>query len=282
MASVTYPLNNVEYLAEDAELFHVTRTSGVYANDSFNYSVTGADNVVAIGKGVAWIKNNEFAGKVFAEKGEVYLDLGLPDSVYPRIDAVVIQFSASENRTDIVVKRGVPAPNPVAPSVERTDVVYELHLYHVYRNAGTLYITSSAITDMRLNEDYCGLMADSVTKVDTSSIQKQIDALIGETQSKTESIISEAEAETERLVSETEETLNGIVSGIDEKIENDINEKLTEAKESGEFDGPQGPVGPQGPAGTTDFTQLTNKPTTEPWTITYEDDTTRTVEVYVK
>ena len=35
MAIITYPLNNIEYTAEDAELYHATRTSGVFANDDF-------------------------------------------------------------------------------------------------------------------------------------------------------------------------------------------------------------------------------------------------------
>ena len=178
MALVTYPLNNIEYSAEDAELFHVTRTSGIYANDSFNYSVSGADNTVVIGTGIGWIKNSEFSGKVVAQKEPISLNMGLPDPVYPSIDAIVIQFDANKNETNIVVKKGVAATSPVAPSVVRTESVYELHLYHVRREAGSLYITAGNITDLRLNSSYCGLMADSVTKIDTAAIEKQIEELI--------------------------------------------------------------------------------------------------------
>lgn len=246
---ITYPLNNVLYHAEDAELFHCTRSSGVYSGDDFSYLLTGTDNNITIQQGIGWIRNSKFSGKVVALKSNILLNLDVADSLHPRIDAVVIQFDSLNNTTQIVVKNGIASASPNAPDVVRTESLYELHLYHIRRNVGSVTITASDVTDMRLSPDHCGLMADSVTKIDTSAIQKQIEALIGETQSKTESIISDAEAETERLVSETEETLNGIVSGIDEKISNDINEKLTEAKESGEFDGPQGPVGPQGPAG---------------------------------
>lgn len=35
MAIITYPLNDVEYTAEDAETYLCTRTSGVYAAESF-------------------------------------------------------------------------------------------------------------------------------------------------------------------------------------------------------------------------------------------------------
>ena len=178
MALVTYPLNNIEYSAEDAELFHVTRTSGIYAKDSFGYSITGTDNNIVIGTGIGWIKNGEFSGKVVAQKEPISLNMGLPDPVYPSIDAIVIQFDANKNETNIVVKKGVAATSPVAPSVVRTESVYELHLYHVRREAGSLYIAAGNITDLRLNSSYCGLMADSVTKIDTAAIEKQVEELI--------------------------------------------------------------------------------------------------------
>lgn len=178
MALTTYPLNNIEYSAEDAELFHVTRTSGIYANNSFDYSVTGADNTIVINNGIGWIKNSEFSGKVIAQKEAISLDMGLPDPVYPRIDAIVIQFDSNRNETNIVVKKGTAASNPVAPSVVQNESVYELHLYHVRREAGSLYITPSNITDLRLNSAYCGLMADSVTNIDTTAIERQVADLI--------------------------------------------------------------------------------------------------------
>lgn len=170
MGIVTYPLNNIEYSAEDAELFHVTRTSGVYAKNSFDYSVTGADNTIVINTGIGWIKNSEFSGKVIALKKAISLDMGLPDSVYPRIDSIVIQFDANKNETNIIAKQGTAASYPIAPSVIQTESVYELHLYHVHRKAGSIYITTDDITDLRLNNSYCGLMADSVTNIDKTII----------------------------------------------------------------------------------------------------------------
>lgn len=172
MSMVTYPLNNIEYTAEDAELFHSTRTSGVYATNSFDFSVTGADNTVVIGTGIAWIKNGEFSGKVVAQKEPVSLDLGLPDSIYPRIDAIIIKFDSNNNASEIVVKEGTASSNPIAPNVVRTESVYELHLYHVRRNAGALTISANEITDLRSNNNYCGLMIDSVTQAVDTTLSK--------------------------------------------------------------------------------------------------------------
>jgi hypothetical protein len=188
---ITYPLNNIEYIAEDAELFHLTRTSGVYANNSFDYSASGADNTIVVGSGVAWIKNGEFSGKVVAQKEPVSLDLGLPDSVYPRIDAVVIQFDANKNSTEVVVKRGTAASAPIPPEVFRTESLYELHLYHIRREPGAAVVPVSNITDLRLEPNYCGLMADSVTQIDTEKISSQVTALINELQQEIQSVKDE-------------------------------------------------------------------------------------------
>ena len=164
---ITYPLNNILYSAEDAELFHCTRTSGVFsADDEFAASVTGADNTVTIGPGIAWIRNSRFSGKVAANKTSVSLDMGLADGSYPRIDAVVIQFDANANQTAIVVKQGVAASSPTPPEVVRTEAVYELHLYHVRRAAGAAVVSAADITDIRQDRNYCGVMMDDVTNID--------------------------------------------------------------------------------------------------------------------
>ena len=177
---ITYPLNNIDYTAEDAELFHCTRTSGIWAEDSFPISVTGADNNVTVGKGLAWINNEEFSGKVAALKSAEVLDLGIADGSYPRIDVIAIQYNANNNGTDIIVKKGTPATNPVRPAIVRTGAIYELYLASVYRPAGATAITASNITDLRMDRTVCGLMTDAVTKVDMDAIHAQLMGLVEE------------------------------------------------------------------------------------------------------
>lgn len=174
MAIITYPLNHIEYHAEDAELFHATRTSGVFANDDFPITVSGSGNVVTIGEGIGWIRNSKFSGKVVANKAEISLDLGLPHATYPRIDAVVLRFSANANASAIIVKKGTAQTNPAPPEVVQTESIYELHLYHVYRPAGSANVVASNVTDLRANTAYCGLMADDVTMLNDAYIQKDM------------------------------------------------------------------------------------------------------------
>lgn len=159
---ITYPLNNVQYYAEDAEIYNSTRTSGVFANDSFPLTKVTRTWDIKIGKGLAWIKNHDFAGKSVALKEEVTLTVG-PPTWFPRIASVVLRFSSVENKTTIYIKQGEEAEAPVAPPVERSESVYELHLYHILVHYNSSYIDSTKVTDLREDPEYCGLMYDAVT-----------------------------------------------------------------------------------------------------------------------
>ena len=163
---ITYPLNDVDYSAEDAGLFHCTRKSGVWYEDSFPIEVSGADNTIFIGKGLAWFSNTEFWGKVAAQKTRVSLDLEYSDPAYDRIDVIALQFDANQNATNLIVKKGEAKTNPTIPSISRTEAVYELYLYAITRPAASLTVTSENVRDLRLDDAYCGLMADSVTSLD--------------------------------------------------------------------------------------------------------------------
>lgn len=180
MAIKTYPLNNIDYQAEDAELFHCTRTSGIYASGHFPISVSGADNDINIGKGIGWIKNTEFSGKVFASKENTTLNASVPDASFPRIDSVIVRFDANQNETYFTIKQGSVGSSPTPPQVERSEYIYELHLYHIRRNPGATSITPGDITDLRMDANYCGLMADSVTQVDMSAINSQVRSFISD------------------------------------------------------------------------------------------------------
>ena len=178
MAIVVYPLNDIDFTAEDVGIYNATRTSGIYAGEDFAISMTGSDNTISIDVGLAWMRLSRFFGVAVALKNKVFVDLGIPDSVYSRIDAVVLQFDANENGAEVVVKPGAASSNPLAPAVSRTEALYELHLLHVLRKPGAASITAADVTDLRMNAQYCGLMADAVTKVDTAAINSQISALI--------------------------------------------------------------------------------------------------------
>ena len=165
---ITYPLNNIDYTAEDAELYFSTRESGVYDGNDFEVTASGIDNDVIVSSGIAWIHNTKFSGKVVALKEPKTLTLSLPNSVYDRIDAIVVQFDANKNATEIIVKEGIASSSPIAPTVVRTESLYELHIFHVQRKAGATVISIDDLVDLRNNSDYCGIMFDPISSIDST------------------------------------------------------------------------------------------------------------------
>ena len=180
MAIITYPLNGIEYSAEDAETYLCTRTSGVFsADDNFAASVTG-DMTITVSPGIAWIQNTERAGKSVVSTSPVELQVPMADGTRPRIDRVVLRFDKAANRSSLAIKAGEPSSRPSAPGVERTELVYELGLYTIYVLAGATQIYETHLVPTMMDEAVCGLMRDGVTGIPTSQLQSQVQALISE------------------------------------------------------------------------------------------------------
>lgn len=190
MALKAYPLNDTDYTAGDAQLYTATRTSGVYADNHFNISITGADNNVTIKPGLGWMKLSTFQGIAVANTEDVTINAGVSDPSLPRIDAVVYAYDANANAPEIIIKRGKTSSNPAAPSVVRDDFRHELHLYHIMRRPGATAITARDIIDLRMDADYCGMMADSVTKIDMTAIKAMVDSVLSELKEKAEFVDS--------------------------------------------------------------------------------------------
>lgn len=163
MAIITYPLNGIEYTAENAETYLCTRTSGVYSADThYKASVTG-NRQVTISPGLAWIQNTEFTGKSVFNDSNVVIDIPVADGALPRIDRIVLRFDKAANSSSIALKQGVASLQPKAPDVSRTEVMYELGLCTVSVPASSVYVQPGDVTSTLLDEAVCGLMRDGVT-----------------------------------------------------------------------------------------------------------------------
>ncbi len=178
MAIITYPLNGIQYLAEDAETYLSTRQSGVYSSDD-HFAVSVSDSwQVTISPGLAWINNGQFKGKSVVVTEPVVLDIPIADGALNRRDLIVLRFDALNNASVLAVKKGTAASNPMPPTVERTELIYELGLYVVTVTAGSLGITLANIESKILDEDYCGIMRDGVTGIPTAHLQAQAEELM--------------------------------------------------------------------------------------------------------
>lgn len=182
MSIITYPLDGPTYSASDAETYLCTRTSGVYsADDNFSISITG-DRQIAIGPGLAWIRNAAQKGKSVCNTEAVAIDIPIADGTRPRKDRIVLQFDVAANTSSIVLKQGAPSSTPAAPEVQRTELLYELGLYTISIPASSTTITASDITNTMPDEAVCGVMRDGVTGIPTAQLQEQVYSLLEDLQ----------------------------------------------------------------------------------------------------
>ena len=178
MAITAYPLNNIEYSAEDAMLMNLPISSGVFADDNhFAISLSGGFSAT-ISAGLGFIRYDTAKGFTFYMNTEESVSFDEPDTVLSRIDRVVLQWNENRNAVSLVIKKGEPSSTPVAPARETSSELYELVLYDITIAANATNITAANVTDQRLNSDLCGLMANNITSIDTAAIDAQIKALI--------------------------------------------------------------------------------------------------------
>jgi hypothetical protein len=168
---ICFPLDNTEYGANALGAWCGTRTRGVFAAEE-HYAVTAnGDMTVTVSPGLAWLKADTYWGVNAFESSPQVLTLDTADGSLDRIDAVCLRLDKNQNLGEIVIKKGsyLQQPPVVVPPVRDLDYD-EIYVATVLVRAGTTSVLTSDITDQRLNEDYCGLMRDGITRVRINEI----------------------------------------------------------------------------------------------------------------
>lgn len=180
LAIVAFPLDNTEYTASAMGAFLATRTRGVYSADD-SLAVTANGNMtVTVGPGLAWLKAADYWGLAVCSEAAATLTVPTASSSAKRMDAVCLRLDKTGNKAELIVKPGTPAAMPVLPPLQRNDSYDEIYLASILLAAGQVAVSAADITDLRLNEDYCGLMRDGVTGLPTAQITAQADALMAQ------------------------------------------------------------------------------------------------------
>ena len=135
---------------------------------------------VSVSPGLAWLKWSDYWGTAALQEQALTLDLDTADGALKRIDAIVCRLDKVNNRAEIVVKKGAPSSAPIVVPPVRDANYDELYIATVLIGAGVISISASAITDQRLNEEYCGLMRDGVTGIPTASLHAQAQQILTE------------------------------------------------------------------------------------------------------
>jgi hypothetical protein len=182
---IVFPLDNTQYKADALGAWCGTRTRGVFSDDG-HYGVTAnGDMTVTVSAGLAWLKADTYWGVSMYEDTAAVLDLGTSDGELARWAAICVQLDKNANTGGVVVKYGSYDTNPAMsslPAPERDTNYDEIYVAAVLIRSGVTAIASSDITDLRLNETYCGLMRDGVTGIPTQTLYNQWNAWTQERQ----------------------------------------------------------------------------------------------------
>ena len=136
------------YTAEQmGAIFDGIINDGIYQaiGDAFNVTADSGMNIL-VGSGRAWFNHTWTLND-----SALSLSVGSADLLLPRIDTVVIEVdrSAGVRANSIKIIRGTKKSEPVAPTLTRTDPVWQYPLADINVAAGATAITTADITNRR-------------------------------------------------------------------------------------------------------------------------------------
>lgn len=173
------------YLAEDfAKFFASLIGNGVFAgrsNELQVFQAVPAGMSVVLSSGQSLIE-----GYGYINDSDLIIPIDPADGALGRIDRIVNQWSAVDRQIRTIWKKGTPAVNPVAPSLQWDADYKELNLCTLDITAGLSAITQDKIKDTRADSSVCGWVTGLIDQVDTSTLFAQWDAAYEEAYAKTD------------------------------------------------------------------------------------------------
>ena len=166
-----------KYKSSDfAEYFSTFIGNGVFPNPSSNLLVTSnGDMTINLSTGFAWIN-----GYMYHNTDNLTLTVDYADATLKRIDRVVLKCDFVNREIKAYVKKGTFATNPIPPTLERNVNAYELSVADILVENGVISIQQSKITDTRLNNEVCGVVAQTVETIDTTELYRKLQGYIDE------------------------------------------------------------------------------------------------------
>lgn len=162
------------------------RTSGVFgAENNLATTVVPDSMSVQISDGVGWLANANLDGIVFWNDNEqtsgskLTLAHDVADGALDRIDRIVVTWETTNYVAlpTISILKGTASSAPIAPELTNNSTKRQISIARVRIPAGTVSISSSMITDERLDDSVCGIVTESV-KVDTGTMHAQFEAFL--------------------------------------------------------------------------------------------------------
>jgi hypothetical protein len=192
-----------------ARYFGSLISNGVFPNPSTGLQVIANDDMtVTLRAGKGWIN-----GYFYENTDDLIFSIEIADGVLKRIDRIVLQFNNLDRNIRAKVKKGTFASVPSAPDLQRDTDAHELGIADLTINNGAIEINQSAITDLRLNSDLCGIVQGLIDQVDTTTIFNQYLSWFNETKTDAETDIANIKTEFESDFNTWFATLQGVLSG---------------------------------------------------------------------
>lgn len=188
-----WPLDNKLYTSVDMGAAYAARSRGLLTADSFS-ATTNGDNTLTLSKGLGCIHVSEFWAAFPYTKNDTIVQFEDADGVYSRWDVIVLGYDKNGNLAGLYVRTGQAAQSPAMPELRRDNDFDEVFLYAVKRPVGATKIEPEQIVDLRLNQDYCGLMRDTIDAIDTSVMQAAFEAFLDRIEQELENLNAGTEA----------------------------------------------------------------------------------------
>lgn len=151
-----------------AKYFSQFISNGVFANPSTNMQVLADTGMqIKVSAGVCYI--NGYMGWVENTETKTIEE----SDTQPRIDRIVMRLDFDERTIDWFIKKGTASGNPVAPILQRDYDMYEIGIADILVGGNVVEINQENITDLRLNTDLCGIVANQLQHVDTTTLFNQ-------------------------------------------------------------------------------------------------------------
>lgn len=146
-------------------------SNGTFVSPANNLQVlAGTGMSVNLQVGKAWIE-----GCKLDNPSILPLTISQSETTLDRIDRIILRFdnTVPVRAGDVFILTGVPGSTPVAPSLTRTETIYEIALADISVKKLTTAITQAMITDKRFDETVCGIVKGLVSEIETSDLFAQ-------------------------------------------------------------------------------------------------------------
>lgn len=182
-SQVTYDEQGLPKYDRAVDSAFLRKVFAQYFSDGIFYEPTSALQVtidtgmnVKVLPGVCHIQ-----GAVGIEEAERVLAVQASET-QDRIDTVVarLDLSLEARSIDLYVVKGAASESPVAPALTRNSTIWELGLADIFVAKNTATITQQRITDTRLDNSRCGMVAQTIGTLDTSPYFTQVQAMISD------------------------------------------------------------------------------------------------------